>query len=452
MSDETNTSATDAAPAADEDVFEYTEEDGSVSRFSKAEAEAAGWVFVHERGEYTTTDSSTQGRTTTIAPRLVAERYISPPGHSATLITETAETMGKLLERIFEYERHLERVGITLTAPEVDLSATPRAASTDEDGGLTIQDDVPAGSVLLPADPNDLDNHDVIAVSDAEFAARSRNDVLIVRGEDGEPVQQFLSGSVSDAERGMDNHLARKAAVEYARTEDTNALDVETEQITYDVMDTVDAPGQSAGGVVIVRKGESLEDASVRLDEEAHALETERVAASAGGTEAPPEEEEELAGVDAGLARRGDLESEIPDTGSVDTQPAERVQGGVEVPEESPTTASVEAASAAGEEAALEARDNADNAEEADGPDVVQRVEDASAEAAQHAHDEIAEPTAPKTSNEDGSVEDALPQEHTSAPAAEGRAATHDSDVHDERGPQDQPEQAKDNIPTHGGM
>lgn len=409
MSEDTNVSVTegegtsfrleDVAPeAADEDSIEVEGSDGAVSRFSKAEAEAAGWVFVHERDEYTVTNSSTQGRTTTIAPRLVAERYISPVGRSATLITETAETLGKLLERIYEYERHLERVGVELEAPVVDTTATPRAASTDENGALTIED-VPAGSVLLPADPENLDSNEVIAVSDAEFTARSRNDVLLVRDENGDVVQKFLSGNVSDSELGVNNHLARKAAVEHARTADIAALDLETEQITYDVLDTVDAPGQSAGGVVIVRKGESLEDASVRLDAEAFAQEIERVTitedslgdhgAHGSGTQGPPEGEEYLAGVDAGLARRGDLESEIPDTGSVDTQPLERVQSGVTPVKDSPTTASVDAAAEAGEAKAKELRDNAESAEDADNAQAQQDVEDASAEAAQDKQDEL---------------------------------------------------------------
>ena len=55
---------------------------------------------------------------------------------------------------------------------------------------------------------------------------------------------------------------------------------VETEQIVYDTADTIDRPGQSAGGTIIVRKGETLESASRRRDLEKSNGESDRVNAA----------------------------------------------------------------------------------------------------------------------------------------------------------------------------
>lgn len=74
-----------------------------MSRFSKAEAEAAGWSFAHN--DPGRVDDLGDGISRTIPPSVRAEKYVD-----GKLINESAETMGKLLERIFLYEQGRDSV------------------------------------------------------------------------------------------------------------------------------------------------------------------------------------------------------------------------------------------------------------------------------------------------------------------------------------------------------
>jgi hypothetical protein len=69
-----------------------------MSRFSKAEAERLGWEFVHKQDEIV--EDLGDGITRTTPAVLRAEKRIG-----TSLINETAETIGKLLERIHLYEK-----------------------------------------------------------------------------------------------------------------------------------------------------------------------------------------------------------------------------------------------------------------------------------------------------------------------------------------------------------
>lgn len=90
-----------------------------MSRFSKADAEKLGWVFTHESDEVTLADSLPTGVTRTVPAKVTAEKFLSLPGKGDHTITETAETIGLLLERIHAYEQHLEERGLPGEAPEV---------------------------------------------------------------------------------------------------------------------------------------------------------------------------------------------------------------------------------------------------------------------------------------------------------------------------------------------
>lgn len=73
-----------------------------MSRFSKVQAEALGWAFVHEQKE----EVVRQGGILKVVPGSVrAEKYVTEAPHAATLVHEQAETMGKLLERIHAWEQ-----------------------------------------------------------------------------------------------------------------------------------------------------------------------------------------------------------------------------------------------------------------------------------------------------------------------------------------------------------
>lgn len=78
-----------------------------MSRFSKADAEKAGWSFTHESDEVVLRDANEQGVTKVVPARVTAEKFLSLPGRADHTITETAETIGLLLERIHAFEQHL---------------------------------------------------------------------------------------------------------------------------------------------------------------------------------------------------------------------------------------------------------------------------------------------------------------------------------------------------------
>lgn len=90
-----------------------------MSRFSKAEAEARGWSFFHSQDEETVNLGN--GVTRTKPASLRAERYVSRPGQANQLVSEEAETIGKLLERINHYEVHVDSLpDYTPSDPPVD--------------------------------------------------------------------------------------------------------------------------------------------------------------------------------------------------------------------------------------------------------------------------------------------------------------------------------------------
>jgi hypothetical protein len=90
-----------------------------MSRFSKAAAEKLGWAFTHESPEIELADSGPTGVTRTIPAKVTAEKFLSLPGREGHTVTETAETLGLLLERIHLFEQHLEARGLASGAPEL---------------------------------------------------------------------------------------------------------------------------------------------------------------------------------------------------------------------------------------------------------------------------------------------------------------------------------------------
>jgi len=92
-----------------------------MSRFSKAEAEARGWVFVHYSEDETLVTSETQGETRYLPASYRAEKYFSLPGQGQSLINEEAETLGLLLEKIYAFEHQVEIKSNVLTPLPVEI-------------------------------------------------------------------------------------------------------------------------------------------------------------------------------------------------------------------------------------------------------------------------------------------------------------------------------------------
>lgn len=88
-----------------------------MSRFTQADAEAAGWAFVHEQEAIT--EPLGGGRTRLIPGVFRAEKYVKD-----SLVNEVGETKGQLLDRIEAYETHLNGLpvhpGPAVVAPAHD--------------------------------------------------------------------------------------------------------------------------------------------------------------------------------------------------------------------------------------------------------------------------------------------------------------------------------------------
>lgn len=391
-----------------------------MSRFSRKEAEAAGWRFVHERDQYETVESSTQGRVNITPATIVAEKYVSLPGQTATLVHEEAETEGKLLERIAAYEAHLRGLPSANPAP-VDESDEPREIALGEGGDFTVTD-TPAGSVIVPADPDDPEAG-VVRITDAAWTAANRTDSLVLATEDGTESVTY-GGAREDVATAVDAVDAVRKLAEDQRSSEPH-------------------PGPTVtlredGDLAVVREGEEdIAEASDRADEERKLVEEIRVnAAPIDHIVTAPEGTDLVAGADAGLARRTDLESEQPGQGQVAGSEADSAETAPVVPA---TVEEVQAGRDAAEDKAKELRDSADSAEEADDANAQQDVEDAGAEATQEAHDDAADEE-PDTTDEDQENPREAENGATEATPAAAPADAASSEPESQSTPSDEPD------------
>ncbi len=292
-----------------------------MSRFSKAEAESAGWIISHQRDEYEVTVGP--GLTQKHPATIVAEKYLSLPGAVGQLIHEEASTEGLLLERIHAYEQHLKNTdafGENTEPVEVDTSNELPVFSPlyDSDG-----EGDPVQSVIFPTEPGDLSfDAPVDTMTDAEWSARTRADTLVVKGEDGERKQVIYAGSGENAEDAEALRLENKKAIEDRRAAEPAVGP--REQLSFDTAGAVDSPGIGAGGSLIVREGEEAGDIIERKEALKKMREEGRVSShELQGEAVAPEGADKLAGLDVGIQERGDLGSEQPPQGSVASTLAE---------------------------------------------------------------------------------------------------------------------------------
>lgn len=384
-----------------------------MSRFSQAEAEAAGWSIVHKRDEYEVTVRP--GLVQKTPATIVAEKYHSPPGQKAILLHEEAETMGLLLERINAWEQHQKSMHPEVEPVPVDESnELPSFSPLYE---VAEGEGEPAQSVVIPAEPGDLTlDAAVKKITEAEWAARSRGDTLVT--DEGQIVYGGGSEAVQNAEA---MRLENKKAIEDRRAAEPAHGPVE--QIEFDTAGLADTPGIGAGGTLVVREGEDISEAIDRKDDLKKMREEGRVASmNEQGQAIAPEGADKLAGLDVGIQERGDLGSELPGQGAVartlegpedeseehpaphlypEGSPAEHKPE--DIPEEPATAGEAEARSEAEEDAAKEQRD--EGLAEAESDEANAEVREAGIEAAEeHAEEAKADPDP----NADGEAEEPL--------------------------------------------
>lgn len=372
-----------------------------MSRFSQAEAEAAGWSIVHKRDEYEVTVGP--GLVQKHPATIVAEKYVSRPGEVGRFLHEEAETMGKLLERIHAWEQHQKNIdaeGQNAQPFEADLSAEVPQFSPlyDDEPGDSGK---PAQNVVIPTEPGDLTfEADVETITDAEWSLRGRADTLVT--DEGQVIYRGGGENVANAE---ELRLLNKKAIEDRRAAEPAHGPVE--QVEFDTAGIADTPGIGAGGTLIVREGEGPGDVIARKEELKKMREEGRVSsAHEQGEAVAPEGADKLAGLDVGIQERGDLASEMPPQGSVartleepeseqEEHPAPHLYPEGEpieidpedIPEEPASAVEADARNEAEEEAALEARD--EGLVEAESDEAKNEVREAGIEAAEEAQEEF---------------------------------------------------------------
>lgn len=213
------------------------------------------WVVVHEQEQETVVTSETQGEVRVIPASYRAEKYFD--GTKIEVSSETEEGLAEAAAFIDAQQDTPEPVPHELSEPP--------AAVFQVDAGTGEQTEVEVQAETVITEEGRF--------LESDWAGRARTDTIV--DEEG---QQTFGGAPVEIADALAQTAEDAADAEITATEDPHA-GVEAEQIVYDTADTVDSPGQSSGGTIIVPEGiETLEEASVAMDETSQAVENERVA------------------------------------------------------------------------------------------------------------------------------------------------------------------------------
>lgn len=251
-----------------------------MSRFSKSEAEAHGWVFVHSADPEEVVTSSTQGEVRRVPGTHVAEKYHSIAGGPSQLIHEEGETMGKLLERIYLFEETQKRIHPPLPPQAVPVDDTSVASvSRDDEGNFHVDEEARVGTVTVAQ----TEDGDEIRVTESEWAARDRADTFVVTDSESEGGQRVvvLGGSTPEVGEAVEARDEASRDSEDADKALPGLGEGEVKQVDLDPSELIDAPGATGTGHLIVREDEfSVSEVQERKQAEKVAAENERVAAA----------------------------------------------------------------------------------------------------------------------------------------------------------------------------
>lgn len=112
-----------------------------MSKFTKADAKAAGWLFVHEQPEVV--EELGDGITRTTPASFRAEKPLTGGG----MLNEQAESLQKLIERIGHYEGHLEQKGVDQQSQVVVATPSHLNDAIFDGAGMTFVRD---GEIVEP--------------------------------------------------------------------------------------------------------------------------------------------------------------------------------------------------------------------------------------------------------------------------------------------------------------
>jgi hypothetical protein len=117
------------------------------------------------------------------------------------------------------------------------------------------------------------------AFTEEEWSARSKRDTVVT--EDGQTIYEGVGENTEGIAEALKKTDEDAQNEENEETKDPHAGE-KTQQVAYDTADSIDRPGQSAGGTIIVPEGlETLAEASQAMDALAQEAENKRVADAA---------------------------------------------------------------------------------------------------------------------------------------------------------------------------
>lgn len=202
-----------------------------MSRFSKAQAEKAGWVFVHEQDERESAlGGGQQGLRQTLPASYRAEKYVETAVGGETLINEEADSIGLLLERINAYETTHGGYEDASPAPsENPFTAVPELSLKDEpvEGESPFEAGDPHTADVVTEDGTTFSEHDYFnrqnGAEDAHAAFIERQRELeLAKPIDPQP-------TATEAVAGEEPE-ATEAAVEYADAKGVDLSEVEPDK------------------------------------------------------------------------------------------------------------------------------------------------------------------------------------------------------------------------------
>jgi pyruvate/2-oxoglutarate dehydrogenase complex dihydrolipoamide acyltransferase (E2) component len=130
------------------------------------------------------------------------------------------------------------------------------------------------------------------AFTEEEWSLRSKTDTIVTA--DGQTFYTGVGEQTAEIEAALDQTAADTQDAENEATSDPFAKKTKTKQMVYDTADSVDHPGQSAGGTLIVPEGvDSMAEASIAMDAANAAAEQERTKDTQALPEAETTEAEE---------------------------------------------------------------------------------------------------------------------------------------------------------------
>jgi hypothetical protein len=228
-----------------------------------------GWVLTHEQPEEVVTLSETQGRAQYNPAVLTAEKQIN-----GSLVNVQAADPETLAARAEAVEANVQAFKTDPVGAPVSEAPTFTTTPIDPEDPLAEAEATEVevnDKTVITADG---------AYTEEEWAGRSRTDTIVT--DDGQTVYAGVGEQTEEIDAALDQTAADAAAAENEKTKDPFG-DTEAKQVDYSTADTIDQPGQSAGGTIIVpAEADTLQEASQLMDSTAREAENRRVLEAQG--------------------------------------------------------------------------------------------------------------------------------------------------------------------------